>query len=92
MSAKGDVGSLRSVAVSGTEWFILIVIVILLPLAIAVAVTLWTLEMARQRNKRNQGERAVGVKRRATRVESSPEPRRNPEMRREPEPDTPGRR
>jgi hypothetical protein len=52
---------------SGAEWFILIVVVILIPLAIAVAVTLWTLEMARQRNKRNRGDRAVGVKRRATR-------------------------
>jgi len=56
---------------SGTEWFLLIVIVILIPLVIAVAVTLWTLEMARQRNKRNRGDRATGVKRRATRSEPS---------------------
>ena len=62
---------------SGGEWVILIVVVILIPLVIAVAVTLWTLEMARQRNRRNRGDgnRAVGVKRRATRVspEQSPE-------------------
>ncbi len=66
-----------STDVSGGEWFILIVVVILIPLVIAVAVTLWTLEMARQRNRRNRsdGNRAIGVKRRATRVsaEQSPE-------------------
>ncbi len=61
---------------SGGEWFLLIVVVILIPLVIAVAVTLWTLEMARQRNRRNRGEgnRAVGVKRRATRVSAEPSP------------------
>jgi hypothetical protein len=58
---------------SGGEWFILIVVVILVPLVIAVAVTLWTLEMARQRTKRNRsdGSRAIGVKRRATRPASA---------------------
>jgi hypothetical protein len=40
--------------VSATEWFLLIVVVILIPLAIAVAVTLWSLEQARQRNKKNR--------------------------------------
>ena len=37
-----------------TEWVLLIVVVILIPLAIAVAVTLWSLEQARQRNRRNR--------------------------------------
>ncbi len=53
---------------SGFEWFLVIVVVILIPLAIAVAVTLWTLEMARQRNPRNRpGGKASGTKRRAVR-------------------------
>lgn len=37
-----------------TEWLLLIVVVILIPLAVAVAVTLWSLEQARQRTKRNR--------------------------------------
>lgn len=53
---------------SGFEWFLVIVIVILVPLAIAVGVTLWTLEMARQRNRRNRPDaKPSGVARRATR-------------------------
>lgn len=64
---------------SGGEWVILIVVVILIPLVIAVAVTLWTLEMARQRNRRHRGDgnRAVGVKRRATRVSTDDSPAGN---------------
>lgn len=46
---------------------LLIVVVILIPLVIAVAVTLWTLEQARLRNKRNRPDRPIGVKRKATR-------------------------
>jgi hypothetical protein len=38
---------------SAFEYF-LVALVILLPLAIAVTVTLWTLEQARSRNKRNR--------------------------------------
>jgi hypothetical protein len=38
---------------SGFEWFLLIGVVIVLPLVIAIAVTLWTLEQARLRNRRN---------------------------------------
>ena len=53
---------------SGTEWFLLIVVVIGLPLLIAVIVTLWTLEMARQRNKKNRPQPATPVKRQATRA------------------------
>jgi hypothetical protein len=52
---------------SGTEWFLLLVIVIGIPLVIAVAVTVWTLEMARLRNKKNRPQLAVPVKRKATR-------------------------
>ena len=53
---------------SGVEWFLLIVVVILVPLAIAIGVTLWTLEMARQRNSRNRpGGKVSGTKRQATR-------------------------
>jgi hypothetical protein len=37
-----------------TEWFLLIVVVILIPLGIAVPITLWSLEQARQRTKRNR--------------------------------------
>lgn len=52
---------------TGTEWFLLIVVVIGLPLLVAVVVTLWTLEMARQRNKKNRPQPATPVKRQATR-------------------------
>jgi hypothetical protein len=55
---------------SGFEWFLLVVVVILVPLVVAVAITLWTLEMARQRNRRNReaANPAGGpVKRKATR-------------------------
>ncbi len=40
--------------VGATEWFLLIVVVILVPLVVAVAVTLWTLEQARLRTKKNR--------------------------------------
>lgn len=53
---------------SGTEWLLLVVVVIGLPLLVAVIVTLWTLEMARQRNKKNRPQPAIPVKRNATRV------------------------
>lgn len=36
------------------EWFLLIVVVIAVPLIVAVVVTLWTLEQARQRNRKNR--------------------------------------
>ena len=52
---------------TGTEWFLLIVVVIGLPLLVAVVVTLWTLEMARQRNKKNRQQPTAPVKRQATR-------------------------
>lgn len=53
---------------SGFEWFLIIVVVILVPLAIAVGVTIWTLEMARQRNRRNRPDlKPIGVARKATR-------------------------
>ncbi|MDQ3525181.1 MAG: hypothetical protein M3451_09035 [Chloroflexota bacterium] len=53
---------------SGFEWFLVIVVVILVPLAIAVGVTLWTLEMARQRNRRNRPDaKPTGVARKAIR-------------------------
>lgn len=61
---------------TGTEWVLLIVVVILVPLAIAVAVTLWTLEQARLRNKRNRPDRQIGVKRKATRERAPGEVRR----------------
>lgn len=54
----------------------LIVVVVLVPLAIAVAVTLWTLEQARLRNKRNRPDRPIGVKRKATRERAPGEVRR----------------
>jgi uncharacterized membrane protein YgcG len=57
---------------SGFEWFLLVAVVIAVPLVIAVVVTLWTLEQARARNRRNRGEAAaVGVKRKATRSAES---------------------
>jgi hypothetical protein len=55
---------------SGFEWFLLIVIVIAVPLIVAVAVTLWTLEQARQRNRRFRetgSTEATPTKRKATR-------------------------
>ncbi|MEJ7838099.1 MAG: hypothetical protein WKF81_04740 [Thermomicrobiales bacterium] len=52
---------------SGTEWFLLIVVVLGIPLLIAVIVTVWTLEMARQRNKKNRPQPATAVKRQAKR-------------------------
>lgn len=60
--------------VSGTEWFLLVVVVIGVPLIVAVAVTLWTLEMVRQRNKKNRKQPAVPVKRKATRLSPPSEP------------------
>jgi uncharacterized membrane protein len=38
----------------GLQEYLLLALVILLPLVIAVAVTLWTLEQARLRNKKNR--------------------------------------
>lgn len=59
---------------SGFEWFLLVVVVIAVPLVVAVAITLWTLEQAKQRNRKNR-EVASGssepVKRRATRDDGS---------------------
>lgn len=54
-----------------------IVVVVLVPLAIAVAVTLWTLEQARLRNKRNRPDRPIGVKRKASRERAPGEVRRS---------------
>ncbi len=39
---------------TGFEWFLIIVVVIGIPLLIAVVVTLWTLEQARLRNRKNR--------------------------------------
>ena len=56
------------------EWFLLIVVVLGVPLVVAVVVTLWTLEQARQRNRKNRpGDGAGGpVKRNATRTVAEP--------------------
>ena len=59
---------------SGFEWFLLIVVVILVPLIVAVMITLWTLEQARKRNRKNREEGTASadpVKRRATREPAS---------------------
>jgi len=53
---------------SGFEWFLLVVVVIGLPLLIAVVVTLWTLEQARQRHRKNR--KPSGAARRPARVRS----------------------
>ena len=53
---------------TGTEWFLLIVVVIGVPLFTAVIVTIWTLEMARQRNKKNRPQPTKPVKRQAMRT------------------------
>ncbi|CAA9567637.1 MAG: hypothetical protein AVDCRST_MAG70-2181 [uncultured Thermomicrobiales bacterium] len=45
---------------TGFEWFLLVVVVIGLPLLIAVVVTLWTLEQARQRQRKNRGPAGAG--------------------------------
>lgn len=53
---------------TGFEWFLLIVVVIAVPLIVAVVVTMWTLEQARQRNRKNRtGGTAEPVKRMAVR-------------------------
>lgn len=55
---------------SGFEWFLLVVVVIAVPLVVAVVVTLWTLEQARQRTRKNRDPEPPGtepVKRQATR-------------------------
>ena len=59
----------ESGAMSGFEWFLLVVVVIIVPLVVAVMVTLWTLEQARQRKRQNrpEGEGDGPVKRRAVR-------------------------
>ena len=50
------------------EWFLLVVVVIAVPLIVAVVVTRWTLEQARQRNRKNRSDGpAEPVKRLATR-------------------------
>jgi hypothetical protein len=48
------VGSPRRNWVMGLQEYLLLVLVILVPLIIAVVVTLWTLEQARLRNKKNR--------------------------------------
>lgn len=50
------------------EWFLLVVVVIGVPLIVAVVVTLWTLEQARKRQRRNRADAGIGVKRKATRL------------------------
>lgn len=63
---------------TGFEWFLLIVVVIAVPLIVAVVVTLWTLEQARLRNRKNRGgDRGEPVKRMAVRWgnDASPVPR-----------------
>ncbi len=60
---------------SGFEWFLLVVVVIAVPLVVAVVVTLWTLEQARQRNRKNRDAsvlEAGPVKRQASRSGSDP--------------------
>ena len=52
---------------SNFEWFLLIVVVIGVPLIVAITVTIWTIDQARKRNRRNRPDAAVGVKRRAVR-------------------------
>ncbi len=56
------------------EWFLLIVVVLGVPLVVAVVVTLWTLEQARQRNRKNRPRDSSGgpVKRNATRTGTEP--------------------
>lgn len=43
----------------GTQEWILLALVLVIPLLIAVVVTLWTLEQAIKRNKKNRGGKAV---------------------------------
>ncbi len=60
---------------SGFEWFLLVVVVIAVPLVVAGVVTLWTLEQARQRNRKNRDAsdpEAGPVKRQASRSSSDP--------------------
>lgn len=54
------------------EWFLLIVVVIGVPLIVAVVVTLWTLEQARKRQRRNRVDVGIGVKRKAVREPAEP--------------------
>ena len=44
----------RWIQVMGLQEYLLLALVILLPLVIAIVVTLWTLEQARLRNKKNR--------------------------------------
>jgi uncharacterized protein YpmS len=44
----------RWIQVMGLQEYFLLALVILLPLVIAIVVTLWTLEQARLRNKKNR--------------------------------------
>jgi hypothetical protein len=60
----------------GTQEYILLALVILIPLVIAVVVTLWTLEQARLRNKKNRPAGEKRVARAVVAVESSEEPER----------------
>ena len=43
----------------GTQEWILLALVLVIPLLIAVVVTLWTLEQAIKRNKKNRGSKTV---------------------------------
>lgn len=58
------------------EWFLLIVVVIGVPLIIAVVVTIWTIDQARKRNKKNRDDVQVGVKRKAALTPEEVEARR----------------
>ncbi len=69
----------------GTQEWILLTLVLVIPLLIAIVVTLWTLEQALKRNKKNREDKVV---RRASEpvseetVEADPNPN--------PDPDSPG--
>lgn len=70
---RDELDEIWGLPMTGFEWFLLIVVVILVPLLIAVIVTLWTLEQARKRNRRNRpGGKQSGVARKAMRAEPGP--------------------
>jgi len=56
----------------GTQEWILLTLVLVIPLLIAIVVTLWTLEQALKRNKKNREDKAV---RRASEPVSEETPR-----------------
>lgn len=58
MTPRKPVGDERQSGVGTQEW-ILLSLVLIVPLIIAVVVTLWTLEQAIKRNKKNQTGRKV---------------------------------